>query len=73
MREWERGKQMSDSPTHPSALALSCTKPARLQKRRESRDGCRYIKVKDDMKQKKWRHGKMQRLTEDVQKRMLRQ
>lgn len=32
MREWERGKQMSDSPPHPSALALSCIKPARLEK-----------------------------------------
>lgn len=31
MKEWKRGgiKQMSDSLTHPSALALSCTKPAR--------------------------------------------
>lgn len=32
MREREKGKQMSDSPTHPSALALSCIKPARLEK-----------------------------------------
>lgn len=57
---------MSDSPTHPYALAMSCTKPARLEKR--AIDRCWYIKVKDDMKQKKWRQKKMKRLSEGVQR-----
>lgn len=35
MREWEGGKQMSDSLTHPSALAMSCTKPARQRRMME--------------------------------------
>lgn len=35
MREWKEGKQMSDSLTHPSALAMSRTKPARQSRMME--------------------------------------